>query len=802
MSSNSFLSRIKWRNVSLLLAALLLFPIIVFFIFRSLVAFEIVDNLPSKRELRKISNPLASEIYSKEGKLFGRYYVENRTTINPEDLNNHFKNALVSTEDHRFYKHNGIDFRSLGRVLVKTILLQKDNSGGGSTITQQLAKNLFPRRKYRMLSTVLNKFREMEVAKRLEKVYSKDEILMLYANTVSYGERAFGIGTASERFFNKPPSELELHEAATLVGILKATSYYSPRLNPERATQRRNVVISQMEIFGNLDAEVADYAKGLPLGLDYQAPSEIVELARYFKREVKLEFDKWAEANPKSDGSLYDIYRDGLRIYSTVDYDLQIAGEAFMKRHMADLQRRFLDSWKGGNLYGNGNKIIDEKILSDPHYKRRKAKGLSSKEALDAFTSKENRRIWTWNGMQTENITKIDSIKHYLSLLHAGVMAADPNTGEIKVWIGGNDYGRFQYDNIKGTRQVGSTFKPIVYLTALDRGGDPCKMYENELRTYTDYKNWTPKNADDKYGGLASMKGALTHSINTVSVQVLFEAGANAVGEMARKLGISSPLSLVPSMVLGTNDVSLEEMVSVYSKFANEGKAVDFHCIERIEDVDGNVLYERKRPTLFNKQIVDPVAVRKLNDMMQNVTLNGTGRRIYSMFDIDASIKGKTGTTQNQSDGWFMGYNDNLVVGAWVGTMDRRIHFRNLGTGSGGRTALPLAGAIFELAEADNLLEIPEGEIVVRTECPDTISHAAYAELQRKHDVDDILNDLPDRIIDIILKNQKKKYEPPKRPKSGKRVIDKNNRLKDYKKAIQDWETEIEKLVRPSKKRR
>ncbi len=796
------ISRLKWKNIAYAILIFLLLPFLAFFMLRALVAYEIIDDLPSKKELRKISNPLASEIYAAEGKLFGRFYVENRSQLNPEDLNEDYKNALVATEDHRFYQHKGIDHRSLARVLIKTILLQQDASGGGSTISQQLAKNLYPRKKYKTLSTVFNKFREMEIAKRLEKVYNKEEILTLYSNTVSFGERAFGLPTAAERFFNKTPKDLSLEESATLIGILKATSYYSPRKNPQRAEGRRNVVLAQMEKNGFLSAEEAALAKAKPLTLDYQAPSEVNELARYFKQQVKKEFTSWSKANPREDGSSYDIYRDGLRIYTSIDYDLQIAGESFMKSHMSQLQKTFLDSWKGGKMYGSNTKIIDEKILQDPYYTSLIKQGKTPKEALAAFTTKAPRRVWTWKGYETKEMTKIDSIKHYLGLLHAGLMAANPQTGAIKAWVGGNDYGHFQYDNILGSRQVGSTFKPIVYLTALEKGAEPCKMYENELRTYTSYKDWTPKNADSKYGGLASMKGALTHSINTVSVQVLFEAGINEVAKMARKLGVNSALNQVPSMVLGTSDVSLFEMVNVYSSFAAEGQKTSLYSIEKITDTDGNVLFDRSKNPTQKNTVASAASVRKLNDMLQNVTLNGTGRRIYSTFDIEAPIMGKTGTTQNQSDGWFMGYNQELVVGAWVGTKDRRIHFRNLGTGSGGRTALPLAGAIFEYADAKNMLYTMEDELKVYAECADTISHEAYAALQKEHSVEDILNDLPDRIIDVILNNQKQKRKVPSRPKSGKRKIEKKKRLSDYKKEIQKWESVIEDITKGKRKKK
>ena len=594
------------------------------------------------------------------------------------------------------------------RVLFKTVLLRKEASGGGSTLTQQLAKNLYPRKKYRHFSTVFNKFREMEIARRLEKVYSKEEILVLYSNTISFGELAFGLPTAARRFFNKSPKDLSLEEAALLVGVLKATSKYSPRRFPERAKERRNVVFAQLARYDFIEDSTRIRLSELPIQLNYQSPTKQLEFAGYFKQHVKKEFNKWNALNTQLEGAEYNLYRDGLKIYTTIDHHLQIAAEQLMQDHMQQLQAIFEKSWKGGNMFGKTSTIIDHQITKDPTYKALLASGKSEKEARRHFNLKSKKELWTWAGRETQMISKTDSIKHYLGLLHASVLAIEPKTGAIKAWVGGNDFRRFQYDNVMGARQVGSTFKPIVYLAALESGIEPCDLYHNQLRTYSDFQNWTPRNAGGKYGGFMTVQEALTKSTNTVSVQVLFDAGIPNTINMSRKLGVSSTLNEVPSIVLGTSDITLYEMVKAYSTLANDGYRVPSTAISKITDKDGRVLFDIADYQDLGEQVVDSTHVKTLNSMLQNATLFGTGRRLYSQYDIKFPVSGKTGTTQNQSDGWFIGYNPDLAIGAWVGTEDRRVHFRNISTGSGGRTALPLVAGLFEYADELNYIKSTE----------------------------------------------------------------------------------------------
>ncbi len=686
-----------------IILALIVIPIFLVLLLFFLVRFQIITELPTTSDIKAIENPEASELYASDASLIAKYFIENRTNLEFEDLNPFFVDALIATEDVRFRTHSGVDFRALARVMVKTILLQDRSSGGGSTLTQQVVKNVFPREKFMMFSSVCNKFREMIIARKMEKVYTKDEILLLYSNTVSFGERAFGLETASNRFFNKPSKDLLLEEAATLVGMLKAPSYYSPRRYPERAQSRRNVVLSQMSKYDLLATSIKDQLSQLPLKTDYQKSVQKNEFARYFKNQVRKEFAVLSENLSKEDGSKYDIYKDGLKVYTSLDLDLQLAAEKNMRKHMDQLQRQFDKSWEGGKKFGPDTRIIDENLKRHSLYKSLKKAGKSGSEILTEFTTPEEREYWTWDGYETRKGTRIDSIKHYLSLLHTGVLAVEPKTGFVKVWVGGNDYSRFQYDRITEPRQVGSTFKPIVYLTALENGGDPCKPYPNELRTYTSYKDWTPKNSSGEYGGELTMVQALINSVNTVSVQVLFEAGIPEIVKQARKMGIRNDLAEVPSMVLGTSDISLLEMVQVYACLANEGLKPNLKSIVKIETRDGEVLYEADGAEV-QERVAEPGNVEVLNSILHQVNVSGTGRRMYNVYDINQSISGKTGTTQNQSDGWYIGYTPDLVIGAWVGTEDRRIHFRYLSQGAGSNTALPLVGSLFEYADYRRML--------------------------------------------------------------------------------------------------
>ena len=771
---NKFVKKLGWKKI---LAILISIPILMVVTLFLLVRLGGIGDLPTAEEMAGIRNPVSSSLLDAEGQLMAEYYIENRTNVELEDISPYFLDGLIATEDVRFYKHSGIDYRSLMRVLTKSILLQRESSGGGSTLTQQLVKNVFKRKSYGILTTPVNKLSEIISAHRLENIYSKEEILKLYVNTVSFGERAFGVNTASNRFFNKSPKDLSLTEAATLVGILKAPTYYSPRRNPERALKRRNIVLTQMHKYGYLDEESMIKAMEDENPLEYMSPKG-ERLIAYAKNHVKKEFNKIKENFPKADGTNYNLYTDGLKIYTTLDKQLQRDAENIVASTMPDIQKQFFDGWKGASPFKGSTRVIDDQIRKHSLYKRLKAEGIPNKEIIDQFTIRANRRVWTWKGYEEKEITIIDSIKHYLTLLQTGMMAVNPQNGAIKVWVGGNDYGEFQYDNVSSARQVGSTFKPITYLMALESGLDPCTYYPNELRTYSDYKDWTPGNAGGEYGGSYSLHGALAHSVNTVSVQLIMEIGPDRVVQRAYDLGIESKLPKVPSIVLGTADVSMVEMMKVYSVFANGGHTIDPHIIMKIEDHKGGIIYEREETE--SVQVVKKEITETMIQILQNGTAFGSGRRMGN-YNLPVHVAGKTGTTQNQSDGWFIGASPNLVAGAWVGTEDRRIHFRNLSTGSGGRTALPLVGQLYKKAYANNRIEaIPFDSSEFVLNCPD-FSELTSDEMNewRRIQLEERDSDLLEVIENIITGNGRPNRKSDKKNKDRKRKKERRMTLQE-----------------------
>ena len=657
-----------------------------------LVRLGLVAHMPGKQELEQIRNPQASTLYGSNNQIIGLYFKENRTSVDSSQIIKDLKNALVATEDVRFYEHSGIDFKSLGRVFIKTILMGQHSAGGGSTLTQQVAKNIYGRKNYWLFSSLVHKFREMIVARKLESTYSKDEILLMYLNTVSFGEEVFGIEKACKRFFNKKPTQLKLEEAATLVGMLKAPTNYSPRLHPDRCIKRRNVVLDQMVKYGFLSEKKAVATKKKKLRIDYQNKNKTLGNETYFKKFVEDEFNAWAEDNPKDDGSAYNLHMDGLKIYVTLSPNMQRVAERNMAAVMRSLQRRFDQSWEGGMPFGNNDSLLIEMIkassdgreLLDDH---------KLEEVIRIMSEVKPRTTWEWQGgFKIKPMSSIDSIKHYMMMLHNGVLAMRPNDGAIIAYVGGNDYRMSQYDNVTFPRQVGSTFKPIAYLAALQNGVSPCKVYTNEKKVYDDYEGWTPKNANGKYGGSFDMFSALASSINTVAVKVILDAGINKTIDLARKMGISTELPEVPSLVLGTADIPMIELVAAYCSFANGGKAVKPYCILKIEDRNGKIIFEREK--VDQKRIMTQREAQIIQAMLQEVSLRGTGSNIMA-YGITGLVAGKTGTTQNQSDGWYVGMTPNLVIGSWVGTLDKRMHFKDLGSGAGGSTALPIVGSIF-----------------------------------------------------------------------------------------------------------
>ncbi|MFW6310047.1 MAG: penicillin-binding protein 1A [Prolixibacteraceae bacterium] len=669
-------------------------------LFFMLVFLGILGPVPSKSKLQKINNPIASEVFSADGKLLGRYYLENRSNVEFEEISPNVINALIATEDARFYEHRGIDEMALLRVFVKSILLQDHSAGGGSTLSQQIAKNLFPRVDY---GIVVNKLREAIIAYRLERIYSKEEILSLYLNTVPFGENIFGIEVASERFFSKPPHRLDIHEAAVLVGMLKANTYYNPRRNPEGAKGRRNVVIEQMAKYDYLTDEEAELFKSKPLDLNYRVISYNEGPAPYFLEMMKPELLEWCLSHTNEEGKPYNLYTDGLKISTTLDYNLQYYAELSVKEYMKRLQQVFDNHWKNRDIFAENPDIITTALLNQTDTERTSA-GLISDKVLQDYQKKIKTKLFTWDGLKDTTITRLDSLKHYKKLLNTGFIALEPQTGSLKAWVGGIDFRFFKYDHIKAPRQTGSIFKPLVYLSALENGVEPDTYFTNELKVYKKYQDWAPRNSHNEYGGFYTMKGALAKSINTVSVEILLEAGLKNTIEIAHDLGISADLPRYPSLALGVASISLKEMMEAYAGIVNDGKPVQTHYLVQISNRDNEVLEVFEHP-VSTRPVVSPENTRAVIQMMEAVVDNGTGRAIRTVYDVDGDFAGKTGTTQNNSDGWFVGLTPNLVAGCWVGADDPRVHFRTTTYGQGAYMALPIVGKFFHKTYRDPKFE-------------------------------------------------------------------------------------------------
>ncbi len=676
----------------------------------------ILGPVPSKQQLHIINNPLASEVFSSDGKLLGRYYVENRSNIGFDEISPNVINALVATEDARFYEHRGIDEIALMRVLVKSILLQNRSSGGGSTLSQQIAKNLFPRVNYGPLSMPVNKIRESIIAYRLERIYSKEEILALYLNTVPFAENIYGIEVVAERFFSKSPAALDVDEAAVLVGMLKANNYYNPRTHGERAQERRNVVIDQMAKYEYISIEQAEMYKLKPLRLNYKVISYNQGPAPYFVEKLKPQLLQWCKKNKKANGENYNLYTDGLRITTTLDYNLQYYAQQSVKEYMKNLQNVFDNHWKNRDIFSENPEII----------KSAQTRLKSEKKNIEInFDEKVETDLFTWNGVIEEELTRLDSIKHYLKLLNAGFIAINPKTSELKAWVGGIDFRFFKFDHVTAPRQTGSVFKPFVYLAALENEVPPNKYFVNRLKVYEEYQNWEPRNSHDEYGGYYSMRGALAKSLNTVSVEVLLETGISETIELVHNLGISAELPEYPSLALGVASVSLQEIVEAYACIVNDGKPVKTNYLLEISDKDGNVLESFNYPE-NNDFVASAENCRATIDMMKAVVDEGTGKGIRTIYNIEGDFAGKTGTTQNNSDGWFIGITPDLVTGCWVGADDPRVHFRTTTLGQGAYMALPIVGKFFSKTYSDprfsrlkyNTFAPPESELLAMINLP------------------------------------------------------------------------------------
>ena len=664
-------------------------------VFFGLVWIGLFGRLPKTNEIKNVKNQTASAVYSADGVMIGKYFYQNRLSIENKNISKHVKNALVATEDSRFFEHKGLDFVSLGRVILKTVVLRNKQQGGGSTISQQLAKNLYPRHSFGIFTIPVNKAKEIFIAARIEKVFTKEEVLGLYLNTVPFGENIYGIEVAANRFFAKSSSNLTPPEAATLVGMLAANTAYSPRINPERSQQRRNIVLDRMHAQGFLTLDETDTYKKTKIALAYSRIDQNNGLAPYFLEQVRIQ----AESILKSEyGEEYNIYSDGLRIYTTLDAKLQSFAAKAVQEHMKYLQGMFEEHWGKRDPWYNNPDVYLNALRQSSRYQVLKNKGFNDKDIQAELQKPINTTIFSYDGTKKATISPADSVKKTLRMLHAGFMAMNPTNGHVLAWEGGIGYQQFQYDHVTAKRQVGSTFKPIVFATALNQGFNPCEYISNERRIYSKFNDWSPSNTDGDHHGFYSLKGGLVHSVNTISAEVINKTGISDVISTARKMGIESSIPQVPSIALGSADISLKEMVTAYSAFANYGTAVEPVMLLRIEDGQGKVLYkaEPNEPleAAFNEE-----TSRMMVQILREVIERGTGSSLRTRYGLKGDYGGKTGTSQNNADGWFIGFTPNIVAGAWVGGANPAIHFRSTSLGQGAHMALPIFGKFMQQAE-------------------------------------------------------------------------------------------------------
>jgi len=675
---------------------------------------------------------------SEDGLLLGKFFYENRTNITFDQLPKHLVDALIATEDVRFYDHHGTDARSFLRVLFKSILMNDRSSGGGSTITQQLAKNMFGRTTGGFLPMVSNKISELIMARRIEKVYSKNDILTLYLNTVAFGENVFGIEAASARFFNKTTSNLAIEESAVLVGMLKANTYYNPRRNPENAKARRNVVLGQMKKYKFLDTETADSLSLLPMVIDYSRKTRSEGIADYFLVQVRKEAEEVLKGYNSPDGSEWDLERDGLVIATTLNYSLQDYAVRSFSEHLSIMQRRLEAQYKSSS----GKRAL-EQVAS------RELARLGLEQRASEMRVSE---IFDWNGTYSDSLSVADSLKRALTLLHAGLLAMNPQSGGIKAWVGGIDFTTQPYDQVLARRQLASVFKPVLYAAALEDGYEPCRYLDNDSITLSGFDDWSPENFDHSYGGKYSLSGALAQSMNIPTFSLFLEIGFEKVNEMWRKMRFSFELVNTPSLALGTAEANIREVAIAYSSFVNGGYRLGPWCISSIRTHAGEVIYSRET-TDEKVRIMTERTSQLMSAMLQKAVREGTGVSMSSVYGVDFPLAGKTGTSQDYSDAWFAAFNPGLVIVSRAGASSGSIHFNSGSNGSGSALALPLVALTLKKVKQNRSLR--ESLIMPFPELPPDLAGAL--------DCPDFKDDsLFDIIIDIFGKDEKE-YDTPER---------------------------------------
>ncbi|MAN58709.1 MAG: penicillin-binding protein [Flavobacteriaceae bacterium] len=732
-----------------------------------LASWGIFGSLPDETSLENPEKNLATEIISSDGKTLGKFYKENRTPVQFEELPDHLINALIATEDVRFYDHSGIDAKGTARAVAFL-----GTRGGASTISQQLAKLFFTEQvSSNKLQRGLQKIKEWIIAIRLERRYTKEEILTMYFNEYDFLNQAVGIESAASIYFDKEPSQLSTVESAMLVGMFKNSSLYNPLRNPEGVKNRRNVVLAQMEKYDFITNEVKDSLQALPLKFQYTPQGHDEGIATYFREYVRAFMAEWIKENPKTDGSDWNIYSDGLKVYTTIDSKMQEYAEEAVDLHMKNLQQEFDKQNKNNKTApfrditeAETEQILDAAMRRSDRWREMVQQGKDEKDIIASFKKKTPMRVFAWSA-ENQSIdtvmTPLDSIRYYKKFLRAALMSMTPQTGEVKAWVGGADYKHFKYDMVKtGERQIGSTFKPFVYATAIDQMHmSPCDTLPNTQYTipagkYGLPKPWTPRNSSNDYGGMLTLKSALANSVNTITARLIDRVGPEPVIDLVQKMGVDTKdMPAVPSIALGTPDVSLYEMVGAYSVFANEGVYVKPMLIQRIEDKNGTVLYQNIPET---KDVISDETAYVTVSLLQGVTQGGSGTRLRGNWAVNTPIykevvtgypyeftnpiAGKTGTTQNNSDGWFMGMVPNLVTGVWVGGEDRATHFRNTAYGQGATMALPIWGMYMKKCYSNDELNVSKDDfkrpktLSIETDCSKWKENANETEVPDEFD--------------------------------------------------------------------
>lgn len=678
-------SWIKWVGLTALVGILS----IIGFYLSVLLGFW--EPLPNKEQLADIRQSEASEVYAQGGELIGKYFIFDRQPVTYEELPEHLVNALIATEDARFFEHNGVDRRSLFRVIFKTILLGDESAGGGSTLSQQIIKNLYPRKNYGLFSMPVSKVKEAICATRLENIYSKEEIVTLYLNTVPFGDNTFGVESAAEKFFGKQAKDLTLEESAVIVGMLKSPHYYNPRLFPERSLTRRNTVLAQMERYGYLMNEEKRISSNRPIKIDYYSFSHDTGLAPYFRANLQKKLASWLKEYNKENGTDLNLHTSGLKIHTTLNYDMQKMAEEAFTKHLKSLQADFEESYGNRAPWLRDQRIINDALQKSPYYKKLKSQKLTEKQIQDSLNFKHKIELWDWDGTKIVEASHMDSVKHYLKFLQAGVLSVDPYSGAIRTWVGGSNFEYFQYDHVTmAKRQVGSTFKPIVYAAALESGKQPCDYYSGQQVTYANYDNWTATNSGgESYELDYAMKTALAKSINTVAVKVMEDAGISNIVDLAHNMGIESDIPYVPSIALGTAEIRLMELAKAYTAFLNNGRPASPYFISKIEDSNGNTLVSFQ-PDVSEEPVISEQTRQVMLEMMKGTVNEGTAQRLRWKYGLTNDIAGKTGTTQDNKDGWFVAITPRLITVTWVGADDHRIGFRTTNMGQGANSALPI----------------------------------------------------------------------------------------------------------------